>query len=152
MLDFAIRKSENALERVLFRVVLSAVALLGLVWLSIAATGWLALAVPPPAAAAITGGIFIGITVIAYFVARAGRAEAKASAEDSAANSHSKTDDVVARAIALAERMAPDTPLAAFLFALLAGIGSVSLPAAVNPFLSKILDDFEKSPDVRVRN
>jgi hypothetical protein len=28
----------------------------------------------------------------------------------------------------------------------------VSLPAAVNPFLSKILDDFEKSPDVRVRN
>lgn len=152
MFDFAIRKSENALERILLRVILSAIAMLGLVWLSIAAAGWLALAVPPPAAAAITGGVFIGLALLAYFVARAGRTEAKASTEESGANSHSQTEDVVSRAIGIAERMAPDTPLAAFLLALLAGLGSVSLPAAVNPFLNKILDDFEKSPDARVRN
>ncbi len=152
VLDFTIRKSENALERILFRVILSAIAMLGLVWLSIAAAGWVALAVAPPAAAAITGGVFVGIALIAYFVAGARKAESRANNEASAANSHSKSDDVISRAIGIAERMAPDSPLTALLFALLAGLGSVSLPPALNPFLNKILDDVEKMPEVRVRN
>ncbi len=153
MLDFAIRKSENAIERILFRVILSAIAMLGLVWLSIAAAGWLALALPPPAAAGITGGVIVCISLFAYFVVRAGRAESKASTEASGAGSQSsRSDDVISRAIGIAERMAPDSPLTALLFALLAGLGSVSLPAALNPFLNKILDDVEKMPEVRVRN
>jgi hypothetical protein len=49
----------------------------------------------------------------------------------------------------LAERMAPDSPLAALLVALLAGLGSVSLPAALNPFLIKIMDDVESLPENR---
>ena len=55
-LDFALRKSETALERVMATLALAVVAMLGLVWLSIAATGWLALVLPAPLAAAITGG------------------------------------------------------------------------------------------------
>lgn len=150
MLDFAIRKSENALERVLFTLVLSSVAMLGLVWLSIAIAGWLALVVPPPTAAAITGGIFFAISLLAYVIGRAVRHRPKAKTEGLGAQS--KTEDVTSRAIRIAERMAPDTPVIATLVALLAGLGSVSLPAALNPFLNKILDDVEKAPEAHTRN
>lgn len=152
MLDLAIRKSENVLERILFRLVLSAIAMLGLTWLSIAVTGWLALAIPAPAAAAITGAVLLCLSLLVYFVTAARARKSKGKTETAGRGTTSKSDDVISRAIGIAERMAPNNPLAALLFAVLAGVGSVNLPAALNPFLNKILDDVEKMPEVRTRN
>ncbi len=149
MLEFAIRKSEDALERILFRFVLASIAMLGLVWLSVALAGWLALVVSPPAASAITGGIFLGLSLSAYFILRAMRANAHSKSESFGAGASPKAEDVTSRAIRIAERMAPDTPIIATLIALLAGLSSVMLPAALSPFLNKILDDFEKAPEIQ---
>jgi len=151
MLDFAIRKSETAIGRAAFMLVLAAIAVLGLVWLSIAAAGWLLLVVSPPAAAAITGVTFIGISAVAYFVSRTERTASDAKSEALAGNDL-KTEDMISRATRIAERMAPDAPMAALSFALLAGLASVSLPAALNPFLNKILDDVDKTSEVRIDN
>jgi hypothetical protein len=152
MLDYAIRKSERALGRVLILLVLSTIAMLGLVWLSIAAWGWLSLVVSQAFAAAIIGGSFVVISVLAYLLSRSIRAEPEKKDEDHHSDRMNGSDDVVARGMRLAERMAPDSPLAALLVALLAGLGSVSLPAAFNPFLIKIMDDVENFPENRPGN
>lgn len=150
MLDLAIRKSERALSRVVFHLVLAASAMLGLVWLSIAAAGWLALAVSAPAAAAITGAILVGITALAYLLSRVSRSQESAEAPDEKKNTGN--DDLISRASRIAERMAPDSPVLALLIALFAGLASVALPAALNPFLNKFLDDVDKLPDGRLQH
>ncbi len=147
MLDFAIRKSEDALGRVVSMLVLSAMGMLGLVWLSIAASGLLAQVVSPPAAAAITGSGILGVCVLTYLLSRTFRQAPKLQLPEAEASI--RADDVTSRAMRIAEKMAPGTPMLALVFALFAGLGSVSLPAALNPFLNKILDDFEQLPDTR---
>ncbi|MFN4025424.1 MAG: hypothetical protein ACK4MQ_11370 [Hyphomonas sp.] len=150
MLDLAIRKSERALSRVVFHLFLAAGAMLGLVWLSIAAAGWLALAVSAPAAAAITGLILGGSTALAYLVSRVSRSQESAEAPDVKKNP--ANDDLISRAARIAERMAPDSPMLALLIALFAGVASVTLPAALNPFLNKFLDDIDRLPDARLQH
>ncbi len=145
-LDFAIRKSETALGRVVTTLVLAAVAMLGLVWLSIALTGWLAHAVAPPVAAAIVGGGLILIALLVFRLKNAANTRSSDAAKVAAASAR-KTDDLMSRATRIAQGMAPDTPLAALAFALLAGIASVMLPATFSPYLAKILDDMDRSPD-----
>lgn len=152
MLDYAIRKSESAAGRVLFLMALSAIALLGLAWLSIAVWGWLVLAVSQPLAAAITGTIFIVIPVLVFLASRAIYPKPEAKKEHSDADKNTGPDDVVSRGMRIAERMAPDSPIAALLVALLAGLGSVSLPAALNPFIIKIMDDVESYPENKTTN
>jgi hypothetical protein len=146
MLDLAIRKSEDAIGRVFSTLALASVAMLGLVWLSVAVAGWLAVVVPPPLAAAITGGSLFAAAAIAFFWNKSAQAVAKANKAAQGAVSP-KTDDLISRATRIAERMAPGSPMAALTFALVAGIASVSLPPTLNPFLGKILDDVEKASD-----
>ncbi|MBA4226437.1 MAG: hypothetical protein C0456_07370 [Hyphomonas sp.] len=152
MLNYAIRKSESALGRILLLVALSTIAMLGLVWLSIAVWGWFALIVAQPLAAAITGGVFICISLLGYLVSRSMTARPEAKNEASDTEKMTGSDDVVARGMRIAERMAPDSPMAALLVALLSGLGSVSLPAALSPFLIKIMDDAERLPGSRTTN
>lgn len=152
MLDYAIRKSESAAGRVLLLMALSAIAMLGLTWLSIAVWGWLVLAVSQPLAAAITGTIFIVIPVLAFLASRALKPKPETKKEPSDADKNTGSDDVVSRGMRIAERMAPDSPIAALLVALLAGLGSVSLPAALNPFIIKIMDDVESYPENKTTN
>lgn len=151
MLDYAIWKSEKALGRVLLLLLLSTVAVLGLVWLSIAAWGWLALTVSQPLAAAITGATFVSISLFAYLVSRSTKGDPETKNEVPHTDKMTGSDEVVSRGMRIAERMAPDSPLAALLVALLAGLGSVSLPAALNPFLIKIMDDVENSSDTSTK-
>jgi len=120
--------------------------------LSIAAAGWIALTVPPQAAAAITGLIFIGLSLSAYLISRAMTAEARSEIEVPGTEASSRPEDVISRGMRIAERMAPDTPIAALVVALLAGLGSVRLPEALSPFLHKVMDDVEKMPDARATN
>jgi hypothetical protein len=148
MIDYAIRKSENAIGRVVVTLVLCAIAMLGFVWLSIAAAAGLALVLPPAVAAAITGAVIVVIAFVAYGITHKGsESEEKSEASDS--RSSAAGDDLTARAMLIAERMAPDSPLAAVVFALLTGLGAVGMPAAFTPFLNKILDDIEKTPGGR---
>lgn len=148
-LDFALRKSETALGRILTTLVLAAIAMLGLVWLSIAAAGWLAYAVAPPVAAAIVGGVFVILAGLAFRLQRSANARSREAAKAAAARLNA-ADDLMLRATRIAEGMAPDTPLAALAFALLAGVASVALPPTFSPYLAKILDDVEQSPDEKV--
>lgn len=150
MLDFAIRKSEDALARILSMLVLCAFAMLGLVWLSIAASGLLAQVVSVPTAAAITGSAVLGVSLVIFLMSRAFKPGPRVDVADAGASE--RADDVTSRAMKIAEKMAPDTPMAALLVALLAGLGSVSLPPVLNPFLNKIMDDVEKLPDTRTTN
>ena len=151
MLDLAIRKSEGALARAVSSLALAAVAMLGLVWLSIAAASWLAGWVAPPLAAAITGASILAAASILFVRIKSQQAEAKANKTAQAATSPG-TDDLISRATRIAERMAPESPMAALTFALLAGLASVSIPPTLNPFLGKILDDVEKASDTHVKN
>lgn len=148
VLDFAIRKSEGAINRVIFLLVVAAVAVLGLVWLSIAATSWLALIFSPPAAAAITGGVILFIAGIAYLSSRSARPDTKSEIQVA---TNPRNEDLISRATRAAERMVPDSPIVAVLVALLAGLISVRLPAEMTPFLNKILDDFENKPENHIR-
>jgi len=128
---------------VVFLLILAVVAMLGLVWVSIAVAGLLALELSPPLAAAITGGAMIATTALTFLLSRAVCVNAE---PDVAAVSSSTGQDLISRATGISERMAPDWPMFAIVFALLAGLASVSVPSTLNPFLNKILDDLEKFP------
>jgi hypothetical protein len=145
MFDQVIRKSESALARVVLTIVLGAIAMLGLVWLSIALAGWYASMMGPSLAAAMTGVTILAVAGIAFALADASASASRTRAK-AAAPAPRKTDDVVSRATSIAERMAPDTPMVAVAVALAAGIASVSLPDEMSPFLNKILDDVENAP------
>lgn len=145
MFDQVIRKSESALTRVVLMILLSAIAMLGLVWLSIAIAGWYASMMAPSLAAAMTGVTILAVVGVAFAMADASASASRARAKP-APPAARKTDDVVSRATSIAERLAPDTPIIAVAVALAAGIASVSLPDEMSPFLNKILDDVENAP------
>ena len=151
MFDQVIRKSESALARVVLTIVLGAIAMLGLVWLSIALAGWYASMMGPSLAAATTGVTILAAASVAFAMADASANAARARAKTATPPAPHKTDDLVTRATSIAERMAPDTPMVAVAVALAAGIASVSLPEEMNPFLNKILDDVENAPGVSDR-
>jgi len=143
MFDLAIQKSESVIARAVFMLVIAAIGMLGLVWLSIALAGWLSTLVSPPLAAAITGASFAGLAGLSYAVMQmSGRKPKKASG--SAEPAATTNADVISRAVSIAEKMAPESPITALVIALLAGIASVHLPDSLSPFLNKALDDVEK--------
>lgn len=151
MLDLVIRNSGSVFGRAVFALSLAAISVLSLVWLSIAVAGWYASMVSPALAAALTGVTFAAIAGLVYLGDRVFRSSADSKPKDTAASPR-KTEDLISRATVIAERMAPDSPVVAVIVALLAGIASVSLPAAMSPILNKILDDVEKSPEGRIHN
>jgi len=151
MFETAIRKSESALSRVVLTLFLRAIAVLGLVWLSIAVANGLALVMTPPLAAAATGAIILAIAALASAISGTLSSAAKANSK-LASSASRKTEDVISRATSIAEKMAPDMPMFALGVALAAGIASVSLPAEMDPILNKILDDAEKAPEALQKN
>jgi len=146
MLDLAIRKSGNIINRIGFLAALSVTALLGLVWLSIALTELLALTVPTPWAPAITGGLLILIAASIFAVTQSSRRAARPLALAAAPE---RPDELITRATRVAERMAPDAPVLALLTALAGGWMSVRVPASLTPLLNKLMDEVEKAPDGR---
>lgn len=151
MLDFAVQKAESFIGRAAFMLVIVAIGMLGLVWLSIAATGWLSALMAPPLAAAITGGLFAGLAGLAYAIERMSRQKPDSPSKEADPPANKNTD-VISRATSIAERMAPDSPLLALVIALVAGIASVHLPASITPFLNKVLDEVENRPDGRLNS
>ncbi len=143
MLDLAIRKSGDIISRIGFLAALSFIALLGLVWLSIALTELLALTVPTPWAPAITGGVLILIAASIYAVMKPAQRAARPAA---VAAGDAKPDELITRATRMAERMAPELPVMALLVALAAGWMSVRVPASLTPLLSKLMDEIENAP------
>lgn len=129
--------------------VIAAMGMTGIVWLSIALAGWLSSMMAPALAAAIIGGGFAGVAALACVVMRMSRQKQKSISRQSDAASE-KTADVIFRATSLAERMAPDSPIIALIIALVAGIASVHLPDSISPFLNKVLDDIDKKPNGRL--
>lgn len=143
VLDTAIRKSGAAISRVPFLLLLSVIAVLGLVWLSIALTELLALVAPPPWAPAITGVIFLALAALGYLLDQSARKRAKPSA---LTVSGTNSEELITRATRLAERMAPDSPMMALTVAVAAGWVSVSVPPSLTPLLGKLMDEIEKAP------
>jgi hypothetical protein len=146
MLDLAIRKSGDIFSRIGFLAALSVIAMLGLVWLSIALTELLALTVPTPWAPAITGGVLILIAASLYAVLNPSRRAARPAA---LAASEAKPDELITRATRVAERMAPDSPVMALMVAVAAGWMSVRVPASLTPLLNKLMDEVENAPGGR---
>lgn len=132
-------------------IVIAAIAMIGLVWLSIALAGWLSSLIAPSLAAAIIGGSFAGIAALAYAVARMARHNPKSASKQSDTVSD-KNADLISRATSMAERLAPDSPIIALIIALVAGIASVHLPDSMSPFLKRVLDDVEKKPNGRLNS
>lgn len=145
LLNLAIRKSETALEHIVALLSLAAVAMLGLVWLSIAATGWLGLLVPAPVAAAITGAVSMLIAAVAFFYNRSRQSHAK-PAQDPGESRSTSTDDLISRVMMISQNMIADAPLASMLLASSASFAVVSMPEAFVPYFKKILDDVERAP------
>jgi hypothetical protein len=143
MLDLAIQKSESVIARAVLMLVIAAIGMLGLVWLSIALAGWLSTLVSPNLATTITGASIVGLAGLAYATMRASGRKSE-STNGNAEPDAPKNADVISRAVSIAERMAPETPITALVVALLAGIASVGLPDSLSPFLNKALDEVEK--------
>jgi hypothetical protein len=146
MLDLAIRKSGDIFSRIGFLAALSVIAMLGLVWLSIALTELLALTVPTPWAPAITGGVLILIGASIFAVTQSSR---RAARQVALAATPEKPDELITRATRVAEQMAPDSPMMALTVALAAGWMSVRVPPSLTPLLNKLMDEMEKAPAAR---
>lgn len=142
ILDLAIRQSGSALERVFIAIVLFTVSVFGIAWLSIAVFSGLSEVMSPGMAAAILGVAFLGLVAIVGLLDLMARSARKAASSD-VSGKQEETEEVVSQAMRIAEGMTPGSPLFALLFALLAGVASVSLPVAVAPIVSKILDELE---------